>query len=263
MRVIIEKNYDDMSLWAASYIRDKINNAKKGGPFVLGLPTGSSPIGTYRCLIEMYRRGTLSFKNVVTFNMDEYVGLSESHKESYHTFMRENFFDHVDILKENIHMLDGESRDPELECKDYEQKIQSYGGIDLFLGGIGADGHIAFNEPYSSLSSRTRVKDLTMDTKIMNSRFFDGDISKVPSRALTVGVSTIMDSREVMILANGHSKARALRHAIEDSISQKWPASALQEHKRAIFVVDESAAGELSLDTVRYFLQIENKSLII
>lgn len=263
MRVIIEKDYDSMSRWAASYIRGRINGHKEERPFVLGLPTGSSPLGTYRRLINMNKRGELSFKNVVTFNMDEYVGLSKEHRESYHTFMMENFFSHIDIPEENINILDGNKEDLAKECDDFERKIKSYGGIDLFLGGLGSDGHIAFNEPFSSLTSRTRIKDLTMDTKIMNSRFFDGDISKVPSKALTVGVATIMDSKEVLILASGHSKARALSMAVEGPITQAWPCTALQNHSRAIFAVDEGAIGELKLDTVRYFLQTENKSLTL
>ena len=171
MRVIIEPDYEKMSLWAARYIASRIkeHNRKEERPFILGLPTGSSPIGTYKELIKMNKNGFLSFKNVVTFNMDEYVGLPKDHPQSYWTFMHENFFNHIDLPKENINMLDGNAPDLKAECERYEEKIRSYGGIDLFMGGIGADGHIAFNEPFSSLSSRTREKTLTYDTKVMNS----------------------------------------------------------------------------------------------
>ena len=263
MRVIIEPDYENLSLWAARYIARKIKEHQKvsARPFILGLPTGSSPIGTYKELIRLNKEGYISFKNVVTFNMDEYVGLPENHPQSYHTFMHTNFFDHIDIPKENINILNGNAKDPVLECADYEARIKSYGGIDLFLGGIGADGHIAFNEPFSSLSSRTRVKSLTYDTKVMNSRFFDGDISKVPSNALTVGVQTVTDSKEVVVLVNGHSKARALAATIESGVSQVWTCSALQLHPKAIIVCDEPACGELKVNTYKYFKDIECRSL--
>ena len=261
MRVIIEPGYEALSLWAARYIAGKIKNHKEDRPFVLGLPTGSSPLGTYKELIRLNKEGYVSFKNVVTFNMDEYVGLAEDHPQSYHTFMYTNFFNYIDIPRENINILDGNAECLEAECQRYEDKISSYGGIDLFLGGIGADGHIAFNEPFSSLSSRTRVKTLTYDTKVMNSRFFDGDISKVPSTALTVGVQTVTDSNEVIILVNGHSKARALAATIEGSVSQAWTCSALQMHRKAIIVCDEPACGELKVDTYKYFKDIESENL--
>ena len=217
MRLIIQKSYADMSKWAASLILKRITdfNPTRERPFVLGLPTGSTPIGTYKELVNFYREGKISFENVVTFNMDEYVGIPEDHPESYHTFMRENFFRHIDIPEENINILDGNAKDLLAECARYENKIKSYGGIHLFMGGIGPDGHIAFNEPGSSLTSRTRLKCLTTDTIIANSMFFNHDINLVPKTALTVGVGTIMDAEEVLILVNGHNKARALRHAIE------------------------------------------------
>ena len=215
MRVIIEPNYDLMSQWAANYVVAKINAAKPTAekPFVLGLPTGSSPIGMYRGLVKAYQEGKVSFKNVVTFNMDEYVGLPVEHPESYHSFMYTNLFNHIDCPKENIHILNGNAKDLAEECANYEKEIEKFGGIDLFLGGIGPDGHIAFNEPGSSLTSRTRQKTLTTDTIIANSRFFDNDINLVPKTALTVGVGTVMAAKEVMILVNGHAKCRALQAA--------------------------------------------------
>ena len=192
MRVIIESDYQALSQWAANYVASKINaaNPTPEKPFVLGCPTGSSPLGMYKALIELNKQGKVSFQNVVTFNMDEYVGLPEDHPESYHTFMWKNFFNHIDIKKENVHILNGNAEDLEAECANYEKQIAEIGGIDLFMGGIGPDGHIAFNEPGSSLSSRTRIKTLTTDTIIANSRFFDNDVNKVPKTALTVGVGT-------------------------------------------------------------------------
>ena len=171
MRLIIESNYDLLSKWAANYVVERINAAQptREKPFVLGLPTGSSPEGMYRELVKAYQEGRVSFANVMTFNMDEYVGLPESHPESYHSFMARNLFDHIDCPKENIHILNGNAQDLVEECRHYEQMIDEAGGIDLFIGGIGPDGHIAFNEPGSSLRSRTRVKSLTTDTRIANS----------------------------------------------------------------------------------------------
>jgi glucosamine-6-phosphate deaminase len=221
---------------------------------VLGLPTGSSPIGVYKELVRQNQAGELSFANVVTFNMDEYVGLDHDHDQSYWYFMHDNFFDHLaDMKPENINILNGMADDPEAECAAYEEKIASYGGIDLFMGGIGPDGHIAFNEPGSSLSSRTRIKTLTTNTIQANCRFFDGDVTKVPKQALTVGVGTVMDAQEVMIMCNGPAKARALRHMIEEGVSHMWTASMLQMHRHGIVVCDEEACEELKISTYNYF----------
>ncbi len=263
MRVIIEDNYDALSQWAAEHVIEKINkfNPTKKHPFVLGLPTGSSPEGMYAALVKANKEGRVSFKNVLTFNMDEYVGLPESHPESYHSFMAHNLFDHIDCPKENIHILNGNAKDLEAECKAYEEKIAAAGGIDLFIGGIGPDGHIAFNEPCSSLASRTRVKTLTTDTIIANSRFFDNDMNKVPKHALTVGVGTVMAAREVMILCNGHHKARALQAAIEGPVTHYWTISVLQQHQHGIIVCDEPACDELKVGTYRYFKDIEKDNI--
>ena len=263
MRVIIQQDYAQLSKWAAEYVAAKINaaNPTPEKRFKLGCPTGSSPLGLYRTLIELYKEGKVSFENVITFNMDEYVGLPEEHPESYHSFMWTNFFSHIDIKKENVHILNGNAEDLEAECAAYEQAIADAGGIDLFMGGIGPDGHIAFNEPFSSLTSRTRIKSLTTDTIIANSRFFDNDVNKVPKTALTVGVGTVMDAKEVLIVCNGHGKARALQHAIEGAVSQEWTISALQLHPHAIIVCDEAATDELKHGTYKYFKDIEKDNL--
>jgi len=263
MRLIIQPDYEALSKWAAYYVASKIvkANPSKDKPFVLGLPTGSSPIGMYKNLAELNRKGAISFQNVITFNMDEYAGLPEEHPESYHSFMWNNFFKHIDIPKENIHILNGNAPNLEAECVQYEQKIKQAGGVDLFIGGMGADGHIAFNEPGSSLNSDTRVKTLTTDTIIANSRFFDNDVNKVPKTALTVGVGTVMRSKEVLILANGLAKSRALAEAVEGAISQKWTITALQLHPKGIIVCDEPAAYELKVGTYYYFKDIEKNNL--
>ena len=263
MRLIIEQDYDRLSQWAANHVVERINQFKPTAdhPFVLGLPTGSSPEGMYAALVKANKDGRVSFRHVLTFNMDEYVGLPKSHPKSYHSFLALHLFDHIDIPRENVHILNGNAPDLEAECASYEQKIKDAGGIDLFIGGIGPDGHIAFNEPFSSLVSRTRVKTLTTDTIIANSRFFDNDVNKVPKHALTVGVGTVMGAREVMILVNGHHKARALQAAVEGPVTQAWTISALQQHAHSIIVADEAAADELKVGTYRYFKDIEKNNL--
>ncbi|KAJ8298186.1 hypothetical protein KUTeg_024717 [Tegillarca granosa] len=223
MRLVILDDYDKVSEWSAKYIRRRILDFNPGPDkyFTLGLPTGSTPLGTYKKLIEFYKAGKISFKYVKTFNMDEYVALPRGHPESYHSFMWNNFFKHIDIAPENAHILDGNAQDVNKECEEYERKIAEAGGIELFVGGIGPDGHIAFNEPGSSLVSRTRIKTLAKETIVANARFFGGDLSQVPNRALTVGVGTVMDARE--------------------------------QHPRTIFVCDEDATLELKVKTVKYF----------
>jgi len=263
MRLIIQPDYTNVSKWAANYVAAKIIKANPTAekPFVLGLPTGSSPLGMYRELIKLNKSGVISFENVITFNMDEYVGLPQNHEQSYHSFMWNNFFNHIDIKPENTNLLNGNAEDLEKECADYEAKITAVDGIDLFLGGIGADGHIAFNEPGSSLASRTRQKTLTTETIIANSRFFDNDINQVPKTSITVGVGTILDAKEVLIIVNGHGKARALRHAVEEPINHIWTISALQMHPKGIIVCDYDACAELKVGIYKYFLDIEKDTL--
>src|SRR5574344_956647 len=219
MRVIIQSDYQKLSKWAADYVAQKINraNSTEDKPFILGLPTGSSPIGMYKELSN--------------------------------------------INKDNVNILNGNAADLEEECNNYEKRIEAAGGIDLFIGGIGPDGHIAFNEPGSSLTSRTRIKTLTTDTIIANSRFFDNDVNKVPKTALTVGVGTVLSAKEVLIICNGHNKARALQHAVEGGITQMWTISALQLHQHGIIVCDEAATDELKVATYKYFKNIEKDNL--
>lgn len=230
-------------------------------PFVLGLPTGSSPENIYKHLVEAYKNDDVSFANVITFNMDEYVDLREEHPESYHSFMYKHFFAHVDVRPDNVHLLNGNAPDLAAECAQYEQKIKDAGGIELFLGGIGPDGHIAFNEPGSSLRSRTRVATLAEDTIRANSRFFDNDISQVPKQALSVGVGTVMDAREVILIVTGHNKAPALQKVVEGSVSQMWTASCLQMHENAMIACDDIATDEMLVKTVKYFKSIERVEL--
>lgn len=264
MRLIIEQTPASVGAWTARHIVEAIkrHQAASDKPFVLGLPTGSTPLPTYAELIRLHKAGEVSFANVITFNMDEYVGLPEEHPESYHSFMWNNFFNHIDIDPANVNILDGNAPDPEKECEEYERRIAAAGGIDLFLGGVGPDGHIAFNEPFSSLSSRTRVMNLTYDTLVANSRFFDNDVDKVPKRAMTVGVGTLMDARELVILATGYGKARAVKHGVEGDVSHMWTVSAMQLHPQGIMVCDDMAATELKVGTYRYFKEIEAENLI-
>ncbi len=265
MRLVIQPDYPQLAKWTANYIARKIvlSEASEDKPFVLGLPTGSSPIGVYSELVNLFREQKVSFEHVVTFNMDEYVGLSPDHEQSYHYFMWSHLFQHINIQKKNVNILNGMAKDIKAECARYEQKISAVGGIDLFLGGVGVDGHIAFNEPGSSLTSRTRDKELNFDTRLVNSRFFNNDAEQVPKLALTVGVGTVMDAREVLIIVNGHGKARALRHVVEEGVNHMWTASAIQLHPRAMVVCDEAASYELKVGTYKHFKDIEQENVSI
>jgi len=262
MRLIIRDNADQASKYIANYIIQRIQNfaPTPERPFVLGLPTGSSPEIVYRYLVQAFKAGEISFSNVITFNMDEYVGIPREHPESYHSFMYKHFFSQVDVKPTNINILNGNAPDLRVECAAYEEKIRNVGGIELFLGGVGPDGHIAFNEPGSSLASRTRVKTLAEDTIRANSRFFNNDISQVPKMALTVGVQTVLDAREVVIVVTGPHKALALQKCIEGGVNHMYTLSALQLHPRSLVVVDEDATLELQVKTVKYFKSIEQIS---
>jgi glucosamine-6-phosphate deaminase len=258
MKVIIRDKAQDASLWVAHRIAEaiKAKAAVTSKPFVLGLCTGSTPIATYAELARMVKAGELSFRNVISFNMDEYVGLPVEHPESYHSFMHKYLFDLIDEPAESIHILDGNAPDLDAECAAYEEAIVAAGGIDLFFGGIGEDGHIAFNEPFSSLQSRTRVVSLTEDTIRVNSRFFDNDPNLVPKQALSVGVATVLSSKEVIILALGPKKARAVAAAIEGPMTHYNTVSSLQNHPDGVLVLDDPAATELRVSSYRYFREV-------
>ncbi|KAJ1781528.1 Glucosamine-6-phosphate isomerase (Glucosamine-6-phosphate deaminase) (GNPDA) (GlcN6P deaminase), partial [Coemansia sp. RSA 2399] len=227
MRLIIREDPKAVAYYTANYVRQRINEFKptRKRPFVLGLPTGSTPVEVYWHLVDFYKRGEVSFRHVTTFSMDEYVGLPRSHPESYCSFMYTHLYDHVDLHPESIHMLDGNADDLAAECQRYEDKIKEVGGIELFLGGIGPDGHIAFNEPGSSLESVTRVKTLAYETVLANARFFGGDVNKVPKLALTVGVGTVRAAREVLLIITGAHKAVALAKCIEEGVNHMWTLS--------------------------------------
>ncbi|VUC35010.1 unnamed protein product [Clonostachys rosea] len=259
MRLIVREDSTSVAEYVADYITTRIKEfgPSLSRPFVLGLPTGSSPIEVYRVLTAKYKAGEISFEHVITFNMDEYVGIPRDHPQSYHSFMWHYFFSHVNVRPENVHILNGNAEDLESECAQFEAAIKEVGGIDLFLAGIGEDGHIAFNEPGSSLASRTRVKTLAYDTILANSRFFDNDVNQVPKMALTVGVQTILDAREVVTIALGARKAVALQKCIELGVNHMWTLSALQLHRHSMVVADEDATLELQVKTVKYFKSIE------
>ena len=263
MRFIPLHDKPSVGRWAAQHIVSRIKAFQPTAdrPFVLGLPTGGTPIPTYQELVRLYNEREISFANVITFNMDEYVGLPASHPECYRSFMHREFFDHVDIPLENINFLDGNAGDLEAECQRYEDKIAELGGIKLFMGGVGHDGHIAFNEPGSSLASRSRIKTLTGVTRQANARFFDNDINQVPKLALTVGVGTLLDSEEIMILATGADKARAVQATVEGSVNHMWTISAIQMHRKAIMVCDDAATLDLKVRTLRYFQDIESANI--
>uniref|UniRef100_A0A5S6QMW2 Glucosamine-6-phosphate isomerase n=1 Tax=Trichuris muris TaxID=70415 RepID=A0A5S6QMW2_TRIMR len=255
MKVVILDTADEVCEFAAQYVKRKILEFQPGPEryFTIGLPSGGTVLGMYRRLVSLYRAGELSFEFVKTFNMDEYIGIPKTHPQSYHYYMYYNFFRYIDIQSANVHILDGNASDFERESAEFEKQIQLAGGIQLFVGGIGPDGHIAFNEPGSSLVSRTRVKMLTAETAAANARYFNNDLSQVPKTALTVGVGTIMDAKEVMILASGTQKARAIKHVIEKGVNHMWTASMFQMHPNAMVVCDEDSTMELKVKTVKYF----------
>lgn len=242
MEIIISKDSKEASARAAEVVKKQLRDKRAS---VLGLATGGSVLELYRNLVEMCKKGELSFKKVSTFNLDEYVGMPPTDSNSYRYFMDENLFSKVDIDKSNTHIPNGCAPNVRAYCVQYENKIRLCGGIDLQILGLGADGHIGFNEPSSSLGSRTRVKTLTEKTRSDNSRFFGGDISKVPMHAITMGIGTILDSREIVLLAFGEGKAEAVANMAEGPITASVPASALQLHPNVKIFLDETAASKL------------------
>jgi len=241
MDVVICRSYEEASKAAAQVVAEVVRRKPAA---VLGFATGSTPLGLYRELVRMHREEGLDFSQVTTFNLDEYVGLPPEHPQSYHTFMDENLFNHINVSRKRVHIPLGTSNDPEAFCKGYERQIAECGGIDLQILGLGSDGHIAFNEPGSSLSSRTRLVRLAPQTIDDNSRFFDRK-EDVPVHAISMGVGTILEARRLLMLVGGRKKAKALAAAIEGPVTSECPASALQRHPDVIVLVDEEAAGDL------------------
>lgn len=243
MEIIVTESFEEMSKVAARVVAKTLNSKPNA---VLGLATGSTPLGLYRELVRMHNEEGLDFSQVTTFNLDEYVGLTGKHPQSYHYFMHENLFKHINIPKENIHLPSGTTDNYEAFCHWYEQRIKECGGIDLQVLGIGTDGHIAFNEPSSSLGSRTRIKTLAKQTIEDNARFFDSR-EQVPVYAITMGVGTIVEARKIILLANGRHKADAVAKAIEGPVTSMITASALQLHRDVLFIVDREAASALTM----------------
>lgn len=242
MLLRITKNYDEMSEQAARIVADRL---RKQPALVLGLATGSTPLGTYRALIRMHRDEGLDFSRATTFNLDEYVEVGPTHPQSYHRFMEEHFFQQVNLDRRFTFIPDGMAPDVEAHCEWYEEQIRSAGGIDIQILGIGRNGHLAFNEPGSSLGSRTRIKPLSEETRRDNARFF-ASLEEVPTHAVTMGIGTIMEARELILLASGEKKADAVKAAVEGSITAIVPASIMQMHRRAYVIVDQAAAAKLT-----------------
>ncbi len=241
MEIVIESNSERAGVLAARLIARLVREKPDA---VLGLATGSTPLGVYRELVRMYREEKLDFSRVTTFNLDEYVGLSGAHPASYRRFMEENLFSQINAAPQNVFIPDGTARDVPGFCREYEDRIRAHGGIDLQLLGIGGDGHIGFNEPSSSLASRTRIKTLTPKTRQDNARFFASP-EEVPHHVITMGVGTILDARQVVLLAFGAGKSRAVRDAVEGPVTAMVPASVLQMHPSVKVLLDSQAASEL------------------
>ncbi|HLS60944.1 MAG TPA: glucosamine-6-phosphate deaminase [Virgibacillus sp.] len=237
MKIIKVKDYDEMSTTACELMVDRIKTIKNP---VLGLATGSTPIGLYEQLIETYKQDHVSFKNVTTFNLDEYIGLAKDNPNSYHFFMSEKLFNHIDISPEKTYVPNGVASDLKQEAVDYERLIQKENGIDLQVLGLGTNGHIAFNEPGTKFSSRTDIVDLAQATLDANARFFDS-IDEVPTQAVTMGIESIMEGREIVLLVSGEGKAEALKSTINGEVTEDFPASILQTHQNVTIIADEAA----------------------
>ncbi|NOY76695.1 MAG: glucosamine-6-phosphate deaminase [Calditrichaeota bacterium] len=243
MLVIRKETYEEMSVEGAKLVAALIRRKPDA---VIGFATGSTPLGMYKELIRLHKEEGLDFSKLTTFNLDEYVGLRPEHPESYHYFMWENLFKHVNVNPSKVHIPMGMADDIDAFCEWYEEKIKEAGGIDLQILGIGGNGHIAFNEPGSSLGSRTRIKTLTEKTRKDNARFFNNDMSQVPKYAITMGIGTIMDARELVMLANGPNKAEAIKITVEGPITAMVPATIVQMHRKATIIVDKEAGSKLT-----------------
>lgn len=241
MEVIIVSNYDEICSATARMIQQEW---EKKNNLVLGLPTGSTPLGVYKKLIELHQKNKMDFSDVITFSLDEYLGLKPDHPQSFAYYLQENFFRHINIKKDNIFRLAGNPDDIAQHCQDYEEKIKSFGGIDIQLLGIGRNGHIGFNEPSSSLSSRTRIKTLTQETMRDNTRFFKDEVT--PRFVLTMGIGTLMEAKMVVLLASGEEKQNAILNSVEGPVTAFVPASILQLHPQAKIIIDEEAASLLT-----------------
>lgn len=244
MEVVIRADVDELGELAADAVESLLH--RKPGA-VLGLATGSSPLATYGALVSRYENGCLSFSRARGFTLDEYVGLPEDHPQRYRNVINAEFVSRVDFAPGAVLGPDGSSWDIPSACLAYEDAIRRAGGVDLQILGIGTDGHIAFNEPGSSLASRTRIKTLTRQTRIDNARFFDGDVNQVPTHCITQGLATIMSAHHVVLLANGRAKAEAVHHLVEGAVSAMWPATILQHHPHVTVLVDVAAAQRLQL----------------
>ncbi|KGR87441.1 glucosamine-6-phosphate deaminase [Ureibacillus massiliensis 4400831 = CIP 108448 = CCUG 49529] len=241
MKIIKVKDYQEMSRAACEMILEKVKNIKQP---VLGLATGSTPEGLYRCMVQAYKGGKYSFQHVITFNLDEYLNLDQHHPNSYHFYMRKKLFDHVDIPKKNIHIPNGVAEDIVKECRRYDERIKSVGNIDIQVLGLGINGHIGFNEPGTSFTSTTHVVHLDEITRKANSKYFH-NIQDVPYKAITMGIGNIMESKEILLLVSGKKKALALVKLINGEVCEQFPASILKRHKNVTIIADYDALTEL------------------
>ena len=239
--ITVKSNYDEVSAEAFKTMKEVLEQEKP----VLGLATGSSPVGLYQCMIKDHQENGTSYKDILTFNLDEYVGIPRDHEQSYWTFMHQELFDHIDIPEENVHVPVGCGEDPEADCVAYEAELVKH-DIDIQVLGIGSDGHIAFNEPGTPFDSPTHLMDLEQQTINDNARFFDNDPSKVPTRAITMGLASIMRAKKILMIATGANKADAVKGMLEGPKTVDCPASILQDHPDVVVVLDEAAASKLS-----------------
>ena len=239
MKVIVCKDYNEVSAKAFEVMKDVVANKKDA---VLGLATGSSPVGLYTNMINDHKENGTSYADVQSFNLDEYVGIPRDHEQSYYTFMHENLFHGIDIKEENVHLPYGDTKE---DCEAYEKAMENV-SVDVQVLGIGANGHIGFNEPGTPFTEETHIVTLTAKTREDNARFFEGDINKVPTHAITMGIATIMKAKKILLVATGENKADAVKAMIEDAPDTNCPASVLQNHADVVVIVDEAAASKLT-----------------
>lgn len=237
MRVVKVANYEEMSQKAAECI---IRQVKEKPDSVLGLATGGTVIGTYQLLAKDHQKNGTSYRQILTVNLDEYIGISSEHEQSYHFYMKKRLFDHIQIPPENTYLPDGQAEDLEEECKRYDERIESLGGIDLQLLGIGVNGHIGFNEPGTPFDSKTHIVELSESTRKANARFFN-TLEEVPKKAITMGIETIMKSKKILLLASGLKKAPIIRKLFQEGITEEIPASVLKKHENVVLIADEEA----------------------